>query len=184
MMAEETDAVLVARVQARDEAAFRVLYRRHTPRLLQLQLRFAGGRAADAEDMVQETWLRAVRGLGTFRRDGRLGAWLYGIAVNVAREWLRQAAGEAARRADVDVDDLPLPARPTADSADLEAAIARLPAGQRAVLLLHDLEGFTHEDIATALGIVAGTSKSQLALARRALRRALGGPDDQPGVRA
>jgi RNA polymerase sigma-70 factor (ECF subfamily) len=177
MVLDSTDAELVTRVLTRgDETAFRALYRRHTPRLYRLQLRFAGGRVADAEDLVQDTWLRAVRRLDTFRSEGRFGAWLRGIAVNVAREWMRRTLPAAALHGDVDIallaDDSPaVPIDP-----DVERAINRLPVGQRAVFVLHDIEGFTHEEIARQLEIAAGTSKSQLSAARQTLRGALRPP--------
>ena len=170
-MRDAADSELVMRLLTRgDEAAFRTLYRRHTPRLYRLQLRFAGGRVADAEDLVQETWLRAVRRLDTFRADGQLGGWLRGVAVNVAREWIRRTGPDAAIRDDVDVASLADRSPVVHFDTDVERAIARLPAGQRAVLVLHDIEGFTHEEIARQLEIAAGTSKSQLSAARQSLR--------------
>jgi len=168
---DSSDSELVVQVLTRgDETAFRTLYRRHTPRLYRLQLRFAGGRVADAEDLVQETWLRAVRRLGTFRSDGQLGAWLRGVAVNVAREWMRRTNPDAARRDDTDITGVVDLSHAVRFAIDVERAIARLPTGQRAVLVLHDIEGFTHEEIALQLEIAAGTSKSQLSAARQTLR--------------
>jgi RNA polymerase sigma-70 factor (ECF subfamily) len=147
----------------RDEASFLVLYRRHTPYLYRLALRLLAGRRAEAEDAVQETWLRAAARLGAFRGEAALRTWLAGFTVNCCRELLR--APGAAPAAD-HVRAVPF----AGPDLDLERAIAALPAGYREVLVLHDLEGYTHEEIAARLEITAGTSKSQLSRARRALR--------------
>ena len=170
-------------VSLRAEAAFRELYRRHTPRLHLLLLRVLDGRTSDAEDAVQETWMRAVQRLGEFRWQAAFSTWLTGIGLNVARDALRrrdrrrESVWEEA--ADVRVT---LPAR-DGDRVDLERAIAALPRGYRAVVLLHDVEGLGHEEIGQMLGITAGTSKSQLHGARRALRGALSaaGADQEVG---
>jgi RNA polymerase sigma factor (sigma-70 family) len=168
------DRALTERLlSAGDEAAFRELYRRHTPRLYAFVLRMVAGVDADAEDVVQETWIRAVERLDGFRWEAALGTWLTGIALNVARGMLRRRGRWAAP---LDGDP-PEPWRPPpreAERIDLERAIALLPVGYRAVLVLHDVEGFTHEEIGDQLGIAPGTSKSQLSHARRAVRRMLG----------
>ena len=153
-----------------DERAFRELYQRHTPRLYQVALRVVGGAEHDAEDVVQETWIRATEKLGTFRWEAAFGTWLTGIGLNVARQLLRR------RGRWVELDDAPEPWRPPphdGERIDLERAIALLPAGYRTVLVLHDVEGYRHEEIGEMLGISAGTSKSQLFNARRSLRQAL-----------
>jgi RNA polymerase sigma-70 factor (ECF subfamily) len=174
VIAEPDDRRLVARFLARgDEAAFRALYRRHTPFLYRLLLRLSGAQAA--EEGVQETWIRALEGLGGFAWRSQLRTWLAGIAIHWSREEgrrRRRDAGEA-------LDDAELAApRASApiDRMDLERAVSELPEGYRAALLLHDVEGFTHEEIAAALGVDEGTSKSQLFRARRSLRLML-----QPG---
>jgi RNA polymerase sigma-70 factor (ECF subfamily) len=154
-----------------DEGAFRELYRRHTPRLFQFVLRLLGGSELDAEDVVQETWIRAVERLEGFRWESRLPTWLSGIALNLCRDLWRKRNGR-----DVDWSDTlepQIPAAPHDARIDLERAIALLPAGYRTVLLLHDLEGCTHDEIGRQLGIAAGTSKSQLSCARRAVRALL-----------
>jgi RNA polymerase sigma-70 factor (ECF subfamily) len=171
MIAKQTDAALVRRINhGGDENAFRELYHRHTPRLYQLLRRLAAGNREDAEDWTQETWLRAVRGLRTWRADGSLASWLRGIAVHVAHETYRRPDRRAGRFADTDPDELPALRWNDGDRLDLERAIARLPQGYRSVLILHDLEGYTHFDIAAAMSIAVGTSKSQLFEARRAVR--------------
>ena len=161
-------------VLAGDEAAFRQLYRRHSPRLYQLVLRLLGGHEADAEDAVQDTWLKATERLGSFRWECAFGTWLCAIGLNVAREQMRRHGRrpEAAWPEEMD----PPAAAPLdlVDAMDLEKALTQLPDGYRTVLVLHDVEGYTHEEIGTALGIAPGTSKSQLFWARQAVRAALG----------
>ena len=166
------DRALAGQVLAGDEAAFRQLYRRHTPRLLAVALRLAGGAEADAEDVVQETWIKAVEKLNAFRWESAFGTWLHAIAVNVARE----AARKRGRRQEADLPEQlePAAAPPEhVEAMDLERAIAQLPDGYRTVLVLHDVEGYTHEEIAARLGVAAGTTKSQLFWARRAVRAQL-----------
>ena len=162
---------------AGDERAFRELYRRHTPALYQLVLRMLGGVAADAEDVVQETWIRAVRQLSKFRWESSLRTWVTAIGLNLARETLRKRARSRTEELDEHVE---LSARPVRDAEriDLERAIAKLPNGYRAVLVLHDIEGFTHEEIGRQLQIAVGTSKSQLFDARRAVRSLLQSPSE------
>ena len=162
------DRKLVRRfLSHRDEAAFRELYRRHTPALYALALRLLGGRAAEAQDAVQDTWVRACRGLADFRWASSLRTWLCGIVVNRGREALRERAPAPPDRLEM----IP-PAHGLArvDRLDLERAISQLPPGYRQVLVLRDVEGYTHEEIGRFLGIDPGTSKSQLFHARRAMR--------------
>jgi RNA polymerase sigma-70 factor (ECF subfamily) len=155
-----------------DEGAFRELYRRHTPRLLPLVERLLGGSRHDAEDAVQETWIRAVRGLGGFRWDAAFGTWLCGIAIRVAQDAIRRRQRGREDLWDERFDP-PLPEVPLGERIDLERAIALLPDGYRTVVVLHDVEGLPHDDIALRLEISAGTSKSQLHRARRMLRALL-----------
>ena len=158
---------------AGDEAAFRSLYRRHTPRLLQLAQRLLGGDDAEAEDVIQDTWIKAVEKLETFRWESELSTWLHSIALNVSREALRRRGGR--REVEWPENDEPAAAQPLErlEPVDLERAIAALPSGYRAVLVLHDVEGHTHEAIAEQLGVTPGTTKSQLFRARRAVRALL-----------
>jgi RNA polymerase sigma factor (sigma-70 family) len=169
-----TDRSLADAIAQRgDEAAFRELYRRHTPRLYQLILRFIGGNAHDAEDVVQDAWIQATKALPGFRWEAGFGSWLTGIGLNRARELLRSRG----RHTMVVLDDTIARGTnpPVGEKIDLERAIALLPDGYRTVLVLHDIEGFTHEQIATRLEIATGTSKSQLTHARRAMRALLEG---------
>jgi len=147
---------------------FRALYRAHTPALHLLALRLLGGAHADAEDAIQEAWIRAVRALPDFRWHSSLRTWLCGIAINCCREILRR------RKPLLDAADAADPPAPPAQSMGLESLVQSLPDGYREVLVLHDVEGYTHEEIATLLHIAAGTSKSQLSRARAVLRKTLG----------
>lgn len=169
----QSDRDLAALVLEGDEAAFRELYRKHTPRLLALVLRFLGGNEPDAEDVVQEAWVRATERLGQFRWEAAFGSWLSAIALNLARESIRKHG----RRREVEwPEEEPAAVEPLSrlETADLERAIAGLPTGYRTVLVLHDVEGYRHEEIAGMLGVTVGTSKSQLFHARRAVRHSLG----------
>jgi len=173
-VAVDSDRSLAEQVLGGDERAFRLLYRRHSPRLYLLVLRLLGGIEADAEDVVQETWLKATERLDAFRWEASFGSWLCAIGLNLARESLRRRG----RRVEEPFDDsaLPVPApRERVETVDLERAIRSLPEGYRTVLILHDVEGYRHEEIAQRLGVTPGTSKSQLFHARRAMRAALEG---------
>jgi RNA polymerase sigma-70 factor (ECF subfamily) len=173
------DAGLARRfVQSRDEASFRMLYRRHAPAMFGVVRRLLDGDHAAAEDVLQEAWLRAVDGLENFRGESTLRTWLVGIAVNCARDRQRKRRRDADRGVDLaSVSELPAPPPlPTRiASVDVERAVARLPDGYREVLILHDVYGYTHDEIGRMLGVESGTSKSQLSRARSTLRRWLGG---------
>ncbi len=162
-----------ALIQHGDEWAFRQLYRRHTPRLYQFVLRLLGGAEADAEDIVQEAWVRAVGGLSSFQWRSAFSTWLTGIGLNLVREhFKRHSRAGRYLEAMPDLQSLPTP---YGARLDLERAIALLPDGYRMVLVLHDVEGCTHKEIARALGISEGTSKSQLSNARKLVRSLLQG---------
>ncbi len=164
-----------------DEAAWRLLYRRHTATLYRLA-RYLADSDADASDLVHEMWLRASRNASRFEQRSTLRTWLTGILLNCVREWRRAPAREAEVALE---DNLPAPDAQLLrglERIDLERALAALAPGFRSVLLLHDVEGYTHVEIAGLLGIEPGTSKSQLTRARRAMVRALA--SKQGGSRA
>jgi RNA polymerase sigma-70 factor (ECF subfamily) len=169
------DARLVKRfLKSRDEGAFRTLYRAHTKAMLAVVWRYFDGDRVEAEDVVQEAWMRATDRLATFRGESSLRTWLVGIAINCARNRARSRRATQAR--DVDLADVvELPASPGAATNvanyDVERAVARLPEGYREVLFLHDVFGYTHDEIANMLGVESGTSKSQLHRARSSVRR-------------
>jgi len=169
--AETADAALAA---AGDGRAFERLYRAHVARIHSLVRRMMGPDHAD--DVTQDVFVRAWNKLATFRAEAAFGTWLHRLAVNVilAR---RTTLGTERGRYDDSQDALEVvPSRPGAGvelSLDFEQAMGRLPDGARQVFVLHDIEGYRHEEIADMLGIVEGTSKSQLHHARMALRRHL-----------
>jgi RNA polymerase sigma factor (sigma-70 family) len=168
--ATDDRALAEALLHRGDEAAFRALYARHTPRLHALVLRMLAGSEHDAEDVVQEAWIRAAKSLGGFRWESAFATWLAGIGINCARMLLRRQG----RWEPLDAGNEPWrPPAPHGERIDVERALALLPAGYRAVLVLHDVEGYTHEEIGERLGIAPGTSKSQLFHARKSLRRLL-----------
>ena len=160
------DAVLIGRVAAGDEEAFRLLYGRHTPAVYGTLVRLVG-RTADASDLMQETWLRAVRHLALFRGQSAFRTWLTGIALNCYREWRRKHMREVIG---TDADVRPSPATWGDEQAAIHQVLGLLPYEHREAIVLHDIEGFTHEEIAAALEIEPGTSKSRLSRARRAFR--------------
>jgi RNA polymerase sigma-70 factor (ECF subfamily) len=148
------------------------MYRRHTPSLYRLAMRMTGGRVATAEDVVQEAWTRATTGLPSFERRSSLATWLRAITLRCALERIR-----ADVRAGEPMPGTDLEGAPTVEPAirlDLERAFEALPTGYRAVLVMHDIEGYRHDEIARLLGVSPGTSKSQLSRARAWMRRALG----------
>ncbi len=163
-------------LRSRGERAFLRLYDRHTDALYRFAARLAGRAGSvsqEADEIVQETWIRALDRLSTFRWESSLRTWLCGIALHRWRE-LRQREGRERAFAIVEGGRAEPRTTPSAwTGIALERAIGRLPEGYREVLLLHDLEGYTHEEIARHFGIAEGTSKSQLHRARRALREAL-----------
>jgi RNA polymerase sigma-70 factor (ECF subfamily) len=166
---EASDQALVAALlDGGNELAFRELYRRYTPRLFRIVVNVFDGQEHEAEDVVQETWLRAAAALSTFRWGSSLSTWLSAIALNRAREVLRtRKRWHAEAPAE---DRLEAPGVNVAERIDLDRAVSRLPAGYRSVYELFDVYGFSHEEIAARLGIAPGTSKSQLFHARRSLR--------------
>ena len=157
-------------VRQGSEEDFRILYRRHTPRLYGLAWRMLGRNEADICDVVQETWLRAARGLAEFEWRSSLSTWLCGITINCCRDKYRERKRFATQNPEETARGIHPKGAADERMLDLDRAIAELPDGFREVLVLHDVEGFTHAEIAERLGIEAGTSKSQLSRARQRVR--------------
>jgi RNA polymerase sigma-70 factor (ECF subfamily) len=175
-MSESDDRVLTERFVADgDEEAFRLLYRRHTPRLYAVAVRLSGGRNADADDVVQEAWVRAARRLSSFEWRSALPTWLTSIVVRCGLERLRARRPDRNVPLDAVAASMAVRATDPAVALDLEAAIASLPDGYRVAVVLHDIEGWSHAEIARTLGIAEGTARSQLFHARRQLRATLSG---------
>jgi RNA polymerase sigma-70 factor (ECF subfamily) len=169
----DTDAVEAALAASGDAHAFERLYRAHVGRVHSLVRRMLNDE--DADEVTQDVFVRAWRKLATYRGEAAFGTWLHRLAVNVILG-RRQMLGQ--RRERFLPDDTALASasarRGTPElSLDFETAIARLPDGARQVFVLHDVEGYRHEEIANLLGLAVGTSKSQLHRARMALRRHL-----------
>jgi RNA polymerase sigma-70 factor, ECF subfamily len=171
-----TERELIARVVARDANAERALYDAHVDRVYRLAYRLAGDETL-ARDFTQETFVRAFDRIGSFRGDSSLSTWLHAIGVSVALNGLRSVKRLRTREQPID-GVFEMVAAPTrAADPDLKVRMARaidaLPLGYRTVFVMHDVEGYTHEEIGTALGIESGTSKAQLSRARAKLRAAL-----------
>jgi RNA polymerase sigma-70 factor (ECF subfamily) len=166
------DRLLISRVQAGDASAERELYDAHVERVYRLVYRLAGD-ADQAQDYTQETFIRAFGRLGEFRGEAALGTWICSIAVSVALNGLRR--GKRLRTREVALDEAATAATPdrAAEPDRLARAIDDLPEGYRVVFLMHDVEGYTHEEIGRTLGVQTGTSKAQLSRARARLRRVL-----------
>lgn len=174
--ADTTDAAIdeaVRRAQAGDVDAFGVVYRVHAPAVHAVCRRMLGN-DEDAREMVQDVFVRAWERLASFRGESALRTWLHRLGVNLILERLRAARRDALRFAD-DAGDVPGSAleRRLDARIDLAAALDRLPNGSRMVLVLHDIEGYSHEEIAAMTGIAPGTSRAQLWRARRHLSRML-----------
>jgi len=174
MHSDPTD--LIHRAQQGDRAAFETLYHAHVGRVYALCLRLTADRAL-AEERTQDAFVRAWERLATFRGESAFSSWLYRLTVN---EVLLGRRAERRREARiVTTDDPAALERPGAASGgagtglDLERAVAALPPGAREVFVLHDVEGYRHEEIAQLTGVAVGTSKAQLFRARRLLREAL-----------
>ena len=176
----------VALAAAGDRWAFERLYRLHVDRVFSLCARMTGDRTV-AEELTQDVFVRAWERLASFRGESAFGTWLYRLAVNVVLNARKTAGrerarfvGEASGGGGTGGDEpdreweLPAGATPTPGIAiDLDAAIALLPPGARRVFVLHDVQGYKHEEIAEMLGITSGGSKAQLHRARMLLRGAL-----------
>jgi RNA polymerase sigma-70 factor (ECF subfamily) len=164
------DHELIGLARSGDGGAIRALYQRHARRVFAVVRRLAGDDAL-AEDWAQEAWVRVIRALPTFRGDSQFSTWLHRVAVNSALHGRRSRERKAGR--ETVIDDSHAARGGGGDPLlrlKLERAMERLPEGMRRVLVLHDVEGYTHEEIGEMLGINAGTCKSQLFKARAKMR--------------
>jgi RNA polymerase sigma-70 factor, ECF subfamily len=163
----------VGRAAGGDAAAFERLYRQYVPMVHALARRMAS--PDDADELTQDVFVRVWEKLGTFRGEAAFATWLHRVAVNVILGHRKTAAIRRERFLDDDaeVETAAVGPRPIGHAIDVAAALARLPEGARKVFVLHDVEGFRHEEIADLLGVTAGTSKSQLHRARMLLRARL-----------
>jgi RNA polymerase sigma-70 factor (ECF subfamily) len=160
------DDVLIRRFAKGDEAAFVALHRRYSPAVYGLLCRLLGPHRPDATDLLQETWIRAAARLSSFRGDSQFRTWLMGVAVNVYREWRRrQDRYEPVELTDLGADG------PDERDGDIRRVLTGMPDAFREILVLHDVEGYTHDEIARLIGIEPGTSKSRLSRARQLFRQ-------------
>ena len=167
------DASDVAAAAEGDVRAFERVYRKHVARIHSTAVRMLG--AEEADDATQDVFVRAWQRLGQFRGDSAFGTWLFRLAVNVMlsrREVVATRHRRHVEDAEV-IDSLSSPTGSPELSMDFEAAMRRLPPGMRQIFVLHDIEGYKHDEIAEMLGIAQGTSKSQLHRVRMVLRRYL-----------
>jgi RNA polymerase sigma factor (sigma-70 family) len=175
LLAELPDGALIRRFLdggELSEAAFRALYHRHNPRLRITITRLLGKRRDEVDDVLQETWLAGCRGLHRFRGESLFSTWLTTIGVRKLRDRLRGDANEVELPADIP-DSAPPPPVTVSTVIDLGRAIEQLSERQRMVLLLHDVEGFSHDEIAEQLDMAPGTSRAILSRARCVLRTLL-----------
>jgi RNA polymerase sigma-70 factor (ECF subfamily) len=167
-----TDAQLIADILRGDAIAERKLYDAHVDRIYRLAWRMSGDETL-ARDFTQDTFIRAFDKLADFRGDSSLATWLHSIATSAILNGLKKVKRIHGR--EIGGDETPDAIIPTREAEPdlklrLRRAIDGLPDGYRTVFVMHDVEGYTHEEIATALGIQPGTSKAQLHRARARLR--------------
>jgi RNA polymerase sigma-70 factor, ECF subfamily len=169
-----TDFTTIQRAIEGDERALRALWSQHAPHIDAVVRRLAGDPDL-AEDIAQEVWIQIFRALPTYRGESQFGTWAHRIAVNRTLNALRRT--RRLIKIETDMDEETVTVEHTGDRAMLrsviDAAAAQLSPGARTVFLMHDVEGYTHEEIAKELGITPGGSKSQLFKARAKLRRLL-----------
>jgi RNA polymerase sigma-70 factor (ECF subfamily) len=181
---ELPDIEAIRLAQQGDPAAFEVLYRRHSRRVFGICLRMAGNRS-EAEDLTQETFLTIFRKIQSFRGESAFSTWLHRVTVNTVLMRLRKKQlasdsldepnhrDEEEFKAPLQLGERDLQLSGTIDRLNLERAIGRLAPGCRAMFLLHDVEGYRHDEIAEIAGCSVGNSKSQLHKARTRLREIL-----------
>jgi RNA polymerase sigma-70 factor (ECF subfamily) len=180
----QIDPAIVKRAARGDSRAHEIIYRAFSAPVYSLCLRFTRV-PAQAEDLVQETFIEIMRSIAKFRGEAALGSWIRRIAVSKALMYLRsawtargQSLGDDWHEVTPgDVGSHGVPSRPD-DALDLDAALANLPATSRVVVWLHDVEGFTHKEIAVLMGRTESFSKSQLSRAYQRLRPMLSLPED------
>jgi RNA polymerase sigma-70 factor, ECF subfamily len=169
------ESELISRVRAGEPAAERALYDAHVDRVYRLAFRLAGDDEL-ARDFTQETFIRAFERLGTFRGESRLSTWLHAIATTVSLNGLRKTKRFRMRETALEAADSVAGGARSAEpdlKTRLRDAIDALPDKYRTVVVMHDMEGYTHEEIAAALDMEVGTSKAQLSRARAKLRESL-----------
>jgi RNA polymerase sigma-70 factor (ECF subfamily) len=176
------ELVTIRRAIEGDEAALRALWTRHAPHIDLVVRRLVGPDHDLAADIAQEVWIQIFRALPSYRGDSQFGTWAHRIAVNRTLNALRKTRRLASIETEVEDDSasVEMDTERSFVAASIEAAARQLSPGARAVFVLHDVEGYTHEEIARELGITSGGSKSQLFKARAKLRKLLAHLVDAP----
>ena len=169
------EPLLIRRAISGDEGALRALWTRHAPHIDMVVRRLVGGDPDLAADIAQEVWIQIFRALPSYRGDSQFSTWAHRIAVNRTLNALRKTRRLASIETEVKEDSASVEPdhERTFMAQSIEEAAAKLSPGARTVFMLHDVEGYTHEEIAEELGITAGGSKSQLFKARAKLRTLL-----------
>ena len=169
------ELLIIRRAVDGDEGAIRALWTRHAPHIDMVVRRLVGSDLDLAADIAQEVWIQIFRALPSYRGESQFSTWAHRIAVNRTLNALRKTRRLATIETEVNEDSASF--EPDTDRSfiaqSIEEAAAKLSPGARAVFMLHDVEGYTHEEIATELGITTGGSKSQLFKARAKLRKLL-----------
>jgi RNA polymerase sigma-70 factor (ECF subfamily) len=178
----DSEQLIIRRAIDGDEAALRALWTRHAPHIDMVVRRLVGFDQDLAEDIAQEVWIQIFRALRGYRGDSQFSTWAHRIAVNRTLNALRRTKRLAAIETPVEEDSaaVEMDTERSFVAASIEAAAAKLSPGARTVFVLHDVEGYTHEEIAQELGITSGGSKSQLFKARAKLRKLLAHLIDVP----
>ena len=178
----DSEQLIIRRAIDGDEAALRALWTRHAPHIDMVVRRLVGFDQDLAEDIAQEVWIQIFRALPGYRGDSHFSTWAHRIAVNRTLNALRRTKRLAAIETSVEEDtaSVEMDTERSFVAASIEAATAKLSPGARTVFVLHDVEGYTHEEIAQELGITSGGSKSQLFKARAKLRKLLAHLIDVP----
>jgi RNA polymerase sigma-70 factor, ECF subfamily len=169
-----TDISLIQRAIDGDERAMRQLWSQHAPHIDAVVRRLVGD-PDQASDIAQEVWIQIFRALPSYRGESQFGTWAHRVAVNRTLNAMRRTRRLAAMETDIDEETVSV--EPTTErsllAASIDEAAAKLSPGARTVFVMHDVEGYTHEEIANELGITPGGSKSQLFKARAKLRKLL-----------
>ena len=178
----ENEKETIQRAVQGDEAAMRVLWSRHAPHVDAVVRRLVGNDMDLAADIAQEVWIQIFKALPQYRGESQFGTWAHRIAVNRTLNALRKTRRLAKIETTVEEDSALVEPTPERNlmMQTIQSAATKLSPGARAVFMLHDVEGYTHEEIATRLGITSGGSKSQLFKARAKLRTLLAHLVDTP----
>jgi len=181
----DSEPLIIRRAIDGDERALRALWTRHAPHIDMVVRRLVGGDLDLAADIAQEVWIQIFRALPSYRGDAQFGTWAHRIAVNRTLNALRKTRRLASIETEVEEDSAV--SEPDTDRSfvaqSIDEAAAKLSPGARTVFLMHDVEGYTHEEIAAELGITTGGSKSQLFKARTKLRKLLAHLVDSDAIR-